>query len=158
MPEKTTSYSAGTWKLPGRGYEYESDMHEAALDFLSGAEKCLNNCIIEKGNTILLRSGVVCASFCIELFLKLIIFRQTGKKVMGHDLEKLFSELSEESSTNIASKTAPSDFFKIILKSVASNFVKVRYEFEEDQLIEFQENFLLNMAKASKTEYERIKV
>ncbi|MBN2287648.1 MAG: HEPN domain-containing protein [Tissierellales bacterium] len=157
MADKTT-YTIATWKLPGRGYNYESDMYKVALDFLSGADKCLNGCIIDKENPMLLWSGVVCASFCIELFLKLIVFRQSGRKLKGHDLEKLFSELTKESSENIERKTAPSNIFQKILKSVALNFVNVRYEFEEDKLIQFQENFLLRMAKAARTEYERISV
>lgn len=147
------SISLGTFEVRGTGEfsggvvklwnDPAKDLLEAATNFLSAADRCLNGNRIESGVTILTVPGAVCAAFSCELYLKYIVFMETGKHIRGHKLELLFKECSDRSQQSLIERR--NDIFEVIQRN-SDHFVKARYAHEED-IFSFRQQELLQIAE-----------
>ena len=91
--------------------------------------------------------AVVCAVFSIELGLKSILALEK-KKVMGHELKKLFIKLSPNSRKELSVLLSiTEDELRKRLISISKVFVEWRYIYEKESA-QLDEGFLRAFAKA----------
>lgn len=81
-----------------------------------------------------------------ELLLKVVVERARGTKVHGHDYLLLFNQLPEENQATVlqlagewAGTSALIDHHECILTDLGSNFVKLRYPYEQYSALTMEE-------------------
>ncbi|MGE3403893.1 MAG: hypothetical protein AB7K63_14965 [Vicinamibacterales bacterium] len=135
------TYLGGVVKREG---DLDADLPASAVSFLKAADRCLNGGKLESGIELLLVPGTVCAAFSCELFLKYIVFRETGEVPQGHQLVSLFHQCSVGSRTELSNHTVN---IEAVLERDSRHFVDGRYHHERD-LFSFREMELLQAAEA----------
>lgn len=88
--------------------------------------------------------AVVCFSFSIELYLKLLHVLSTGAAPKGHKLEELFLSIPEPTRQALTARYGNSDLTAHVT-AVSTAFVDWRYEHEHEALV-INPQMLINIA------------
>lgn len=81
---------------------FEQKLLNNAVGFSIAAKRCLESRTTPSGKIeMLVVPAVVCSAFALELYLKLLIKIETGNCAKGHELEKLFNQLTDKTRTEI---------------------------------------------------------
>lgn len=128
LAEKLVGRSADTFAT----FPFVAKAHNGYALFLPGQDQ-------ENMDYDYLHPYVVNAGLTLELKLKQVIFSESGKEARGHDLLKLYKELSKESkefvSGGIDSRTKNSADHKAI-SDVAKSQLKIDFSWEVEFLLE----------------------
>lgn len=135
------TYLSGVFKLRGN---LEEDLFSSAVSFLKAADRCLNGNQLQGSVETLVVPGAVCAALSCELFLKYIVFKETGQPPKGHQLAALFRKCSPESQSAL-SEHVPG--IQAVLERNNAHFVDGRYHHEREQF-SFRQSELLQAAES----------
>lgn len=117
--------------------------------FLIASNRCQEQRRLANGQLEMpLIPGIVCMAFSVELNFKAIIKAQ-GNNARGHNLDDLYSQVSEPESTSIVTQTELADEeFRKKLAGVADAFVDWRYVYEHE-VISLDVDFLRRLSNAA---------
>ena len=93
---------------------------------------------------MLLAPGAVCAALSCELFLKYVVFKETGQAPKGHQLLSLFRPCSAEAQAALSRRV--SDIEAVFARN-STQFVDGRYHYEREQF-SFRQAELLQVAES----------
>ncbi len=123
---------------------------QIANGFITGAERCMEIRTKSDGTfESALIAGVVCKAFSIELLFKAALLKERGEPVHGHELKKLYDDLSDESKLRLQrTLSLEQDSLEQKIDAVSKAFVKWRYIFESETT-DLDINFLNSLASAA---------
>ncbi len=137
---KTTLLLAG--RITNLPYDYFLEGHFETLPVIVGDGKLLTLYFEggrEGGDTELITPYVVNGAFSLELYLKILLFLETGTSARGHKLKKLYDQLTEDSKDYLTDRVKGFiDYSKFHrdLEAVIVRNSKVAFSWDIESLIE----------------------
>lgn len=123
--------------------EMQDRAHSYGVSFIMAARRLMEQRYTSATEfTMLPGPAIVCYAFSIELILKSILLRE-GKSVKGHDLLKLFNNLSPESKLNITSQIESS--FQVSLDEFNKNLGEIKNSFNDFRYIHETDHAFANL-------------
>ena len=118
-----------------------------AIGFFNGGSRCIADIKITPSITNSPMSpAIVCFAFSVEMYLKLLSVLATGNHAKGHELHKLFTNLSDNIKQKLNHSYVNSNFENDIL-SVSNSFVEWRYA-QEHEALNINPQLLIDLATA----------
>ena len=107
---------------------------DQAVSFFNGGSRCAAEIRLSPfaGNTAM-GPAVVCYTFSLELYLKLLHVLARGKSIKGHELNKLYKALPNQTKAALLAECSDIDLVQE-LTSAADAFRQWRYRHEHERL------------------------
>ena len=120
-----------------------------STEFLVAANRASETKVVNDLFQVAMVPGIVCAAFSIEIGLKAVVHRETGRKASStHKLDALFEEVSSDTQNKVANMLGMNLLaLKEKLIGIGNAFVEWRYVYESDS-VAIDHTFLFGVANA----------
>jgi HEPN domain-containing protein len=115
--------------------EVDQGLLNQAIGFFNAGSRCMADiCITPLIRNSPMSPAIVCFSFSIELYLKLLHVLATGQAPRGHKLVELYLSLPEKTCQALTAKYGSGEL-QAHISTISTAFVDWRYEHEHEALL-----------------------